>query len=68
MCFHPLVSRQIDCPMNILLTPEPKSGNMLWLNNSHNNNKDKLLFTANFGAAEPNTFCKQLLDTLGSRK
>jgi len=62
------VSRQIDRPKNIWLTPEPKCGNMVWLNNSHINNKDKLLFTANFGAAEPNAFCKQLLDTLGPRK
>jgi hypothetical protein len=67
-CFYQWVSQEIECPKNTWLTPEPKCGNMVWLHNARINNKEKLLFTANFGAAEPSTSCKQLLKTLGPRK
>lgn len=67
-CFYQWVSQEIECPKNTWLTPEPKCGNMVWLHNARINNKDKLLFTANFGTAEPSASCKQLLKTLGPRK
>jgi hypothetical protein len=67
-CFYQWVSQEIECPKNTWLTNEPRCGNMVWLHNARINNKDKLLFTSNFGAAEPSSSCKQLLKTLGPRK
>ena len=67
-CFYQWVSQEIECPKNIWLTPEKKCANMVWLHNARINNKEKLLFTSNFGKAEPTTSCSQLLKTLGPPK
>jgi hypothetical protein len=67
-CFYQWDHQAIECPKDIWLTPEPKCSNMVWLHNARINNKDKLLFTTNFGASEPSAQCKQLLKTLGARK
>jgi len=67
-CFYEWVDQEVECPKNTWLTNEPRCGNMVWLHNARINNKDKLLFTANFGTAEPSASCKQLLKSLGPLK
>jgi hypothetical protein len=67
-CFYQWVSQEVECPKNTWLTNEPKCGNMVWLHNARINNKEKLLFTSNFGTAAPSASCKQLLKDLGARK
>lgn len=64
-CFYQWVGQEIECPPNIWVTPEPRCPNMVWLHNARINDKEKLLFTVNFGKVEPSPSCKKMLKLLG---
>ena len=66
-CFYQWVDQVIECPKNAWVTDQPSCPNMAWLHKAYINDKDKLLFTVNFGTEVPSQGCNKLLPALGLR-